>query len=514
MVGLATGFCLPGSVVVLDDLDMAIPSGWRVVPGTKTHESGQSFVNQVRRQGDESIYALKRLKNVHRRERRERFAREVAAMDRLRGAGLALPPVVEQGLERKDPYFVMPWYERGSLQSLVDERVFVARPLDGIDLLVRIAIELQKLHEAEVAHRDLKPANVLLADSSPLLTDFGLCLLVDDEAERLTTTAEPIGSRFYIAPENESGINEDVDQRPADFYAFGKMTWVVLAGRNPFARELTGRPELRIRNVREDERFASLDYLLDELLDTDPRSRLSDWHDVIGELASHRDVLRGDAPRSRPPSVDQTLRVARRVRQVPAFQAAARRRLEDQRVDQWMHDQLLGPLTRIAAEIRDELAALTDASRGAVEFQMSGGGPDLATLVGLEPRFAFPGYDPSRNPLYGGTGSPILFTIQPDLELRVPQLWLGLYVARAGQDFWILRVPIKPNAPGYLPDSLIDRYLTRLGPLPIGRQTSVDRAADLCRETTHLFRDMAHRYLLALSEGTDPFDAEVWSVKL
>lgn len=370
-------------MVVLDDLDMAIPSGWRVVPGTKTHESGQSFVNQVRRRGDESIYALKRLKNVHRRERRERFAREVAAMDRLRGAGLALPPVVEQGLERKDPYFVMPWYERGSLQSLVDELVFVARPLDGIDLLVRIAIELQKLHEAEVAHRDLKPANVLLADSGPLLTDFGLCLLVDDEAERLTTTAEPIGSRFYIAPENESGINEDVDQRPADFYAFGKMTWVVLAGRNPFARELTGRPELRIRNVREDERFASLDYLLDELLDTDPRSRLSDWHDVIGELASHRGVLRGDAPRSRPPSVDQTLRVARRVRQVPAFQAAARRRLEDQRVDQWMHDQLLGLLTRIAAEIRDELAALTDASRGAVEFQMSGGGPDLATLVDL-----------------------------------------------------------------------------------------------------------------------------------
>jgi len=498
---------------LLDDLGMALPTGWRVVLGTTPHESGQSFVYQVRRRGDESIFALKRLKNTRRRERRERFAREVAEMIRLHDAGLALPPVVAHDLEGKGPYFVMPWYERGSLQSRVDEQVFVDRPLDGLDLLIRMATELQKLHDAGVAHRDLKPANVLLSESGPLLTDFGLCLPIDDEAERLTTTTEAIGSRFYIAPENESGINEEVDQRPADFYAFGKMTWVVLANRGPFARELAGRPELRLRNVHDDQRFVGLDYLLDELLDSDPRSRLSDWQVVIDELGSFQGVLRGEAPRRRRASPDETLRLARRVRQVPAFQAVAQRRLDEQKIDQWVYEHLIGPLSRIAAEIRDELAAWTGASQGAVELSVTAGGPELSNLVHVEPRFGFPGYDREKNPTYGGTGSPILFTIQPAPELGISHLYLGLYVARAGREFWVLRVPIRPNAPGSLPDSLIDRYLARLGPVPIGRQTSVDRAAALCRETMDLFRDMAHRGLSALSEGIDPFDAAVWSAE-
>jgi hypothetical protein len=48
--------------------------------------------------------------------------------------------------------------------------------------------------------------------------------------QRLTETAEQIGSRFYIAPENERGFNPEVDQRPADLHAFGKLAWVLLSG--------------------------------------------------------------------------------------------------------------------------------------------------------------------------------------------------------------------------------------------------------------------------------------------
>jgi serine/threonine protein kinase len=70
-------------------------------------------------------------------------------------------------------------YERGSLEAKVEDGTYVERTLEGLDLLVRIARELEKLHNAGVAHRDLKPANILLGDDGPLLADFGLsCRLI------------------------------------------------------------------------------------------------------------------------------------------------------------------------------------------------------------------------------------------------------------------------------------------------------------------------------------------------
>jgi serine/threonine protein kinase len=490
---------------------MALPAGWRIVPGAKTLESGQSFVYQVRRHGEESIFALKKLKNTSRRERMERFAREVKAMIHLYGAGLAIPPIVEHQLEGKDPYFVMPWCQLGSLESRIESRFYANRPLDALDLLICIAQELHKLHNEGVAHRDLKPANVLLGDDGPLLTDFGLCLPIDDEAERLTATAEAIGSRFYIAPENESGINEEVDQRPADFYAFGKMTWVALANRPPFARELAGKPELRLRSVHNDQQFATLDYCLDELLNSDPRIRLSDWQVVIDELTAFQSVLRGEIPARTRTSLDDTLRVARRVRQAPALQAATQRRLEEHQVDEWMNEHLVASLTRIANGIRDDLLALTDASKETVEFrlndQLNSTTVELYALTQVEPRFGFPGL------VIGDVTIPsypsVLLSIYPRSELGISGLHLGLYVVRTGRQFWLLQIPCLHwrEAP---PDSLLDRYLIKLGPLPIGRQASLSYAAELCHETMDMFRDMAHRYLSAVSEGKDPLDETVW----
>ena len=57
---------------------------------------------------------------------------------------------------------------------------------------------------------------------------------------------------------------------------------------------------------------------------------------------------------------------------------------------------------------------------------------------------------------------------------------------------------------------MIHRYYTRIGPLPVGRQTAFDRVTQFCHQTMDLFLDMAHRYLVAVGEGTDPLDASVW----
>lgn len=104
-----------------------------------------------------------------------------------------------------------------------------------------------------------------------------------DEA-RLTDTMEAVGSRYYIAPENENGISDEVDQTPADFYAFGKISWVLLTGQRPLAREAQLEPPNRLATITQEEKLAAWDEVCDQLLRLDPRARLADWSTVRTEL--------------------------------------------------------------------------------------------------------------------------------------------------------------------------------------------------------------------------------------
>ncbi len=299
---------------------MALPAGWRSIGDPI--ESGQAWVYRVidttgKRDG---TYALKRLKNP---SRRDRFAREVREMQRLRGDGVvAVPEVVEAVLDGDRPHFVMPWLDGGSLQDHIEAGRFGGDPGAAIGALVEIAQALDSIHERELAHRDVKPANVLFDEGRVILTDFGLCLEVGEPGLRLTEQREAIGSRLYIAPENEGGVNDEVDQRPADFYAFSKVLWAVLAGQDPPPREQQLTDPQRLQDVLQDPRFGALDPVQTELLAVDPRARLDDWAAVIEELHAFGRVLRGEAvvgDRQRPARRDDALRAVRRIRESPVL---------------------------------------------------------------------------------------------------------------------------------------------------------------------------------------------------
>lgn len=200
-----------------------------------------------------------------------------------------LPPVVEQGRSgqgrRQRPYYVMPWYRRGSLDKFL--RSPVQRDLLTIlDFLSGCVNVLHSVHSAGVAHRDVKPENILLTDNGlPLLADFGLCLQIpadDEPADRLTEEWRAIGPRLYLAPEMEVGFNSDADHRPADFWSFAKVMWVVLTGRSP----LSGGDQLEARNrlANAQPELQNLDALFEQMLQRDPASRLNDWSVVSGEL--------------------------------------------------------------------------------------------------------------------------------------------------------------------------------------------------------------------------------------
>jgi len=268
---------------------------WRVVEGRRLRGGGQGDIFVVSRGDPAELFVLKRLRNP---DRRARFEREVETMRTLAATGAPVPPIIAEGETAEPdgrPYYVMFLYERGSLQAAVDDGRYTKDPAAGIDLLRAVARALADTHSCNCAHRDIKPANILLDDEQPLLADLGLALTVEEQRadRRLTDTREAVGSRLYIAPENESGFNLNVDQRPADCYAFAKVAWAVLAGRDPLARELQSEHERRLATVSGHSELSRLDSLFERLLVIDPRARLNDWDVIDRELAATAQALRG-----------------------------------------------------------------------------------------------------------------------------------------------------------------------------------------------------------------------------
>jgi eukaryotic-like serine/threonine-protein kinase len=109
-------------------------------------------------------------------------------------------------------------------------------PEQAVPLLRPIASAIDALHAASLVHRDLKPGNIYLAwDSNqevvPKLLDFGLVKLLAQKTPVHTDTGAPLGTPYYMAPEQCKG--EKIDAA-ADIYSFGVICFELLTGAVPF----------------------------------------------------------------------------------------------------------------------------------------------------------------------------------------------------------------------------------------------------------------------------------------
>ena len=133
------------------------------------------------------------------------------------------------------PYFVMDYFEHGSLEDLLKQEK--ALPISQAeDLFAELATGLMNLHGKGIFHCDLKPGNVLLdQDGKPRLADFGQARLRSD-------TTPSLGTLFFMAPEQA-----DLDAVPAakwDVYALGAIMYCMLVGKPPYhSDELTEKIE-------------------------------------------------------------------------------------------------------------------------------------------------------------------------------------------------------------------------------------------------------------------------------
>ncbi len=182
----------------------------------------------------------------------ERFHREALAAARLKhphivqvhavgetdGHHWLAMEFVERGT-LADAYAMLPSPERRTAQDLARAlgqapEFFGAQSFEQAlaQLLTPIARALAVTHDLGIVHRDIKPSNILIAtDGRALLSDFGLAK--GDGEPGLSLTGEPLGTPYYMSPEQAAITEHRVDAR-SDVYSFGVTLYEGLAGRCPF----------------------------------------------------------------------------------------------------------------------------------------------------------------------------------------------------------------------------------------------------------------------------------------
>ncbi len=301
-----------------------------------------------------------------------RFKREARAVSKLSHPGIG--KVFDAGVAEGRPFIAMELIEGRSLAELIREegvgtnatnRDARARIATRLVLLEKVAEALAAAHDQGVIHRDLKPGNVMLRpDGSPVLLDFGLAKIEDDEAPSLTATQDLLGTPAYIAPERlkQPGLPAS---RLEDVYALGVTAYELIAGQRPFGGatvEETFRQVIRGEAPALDrvESAASRDLavVVATAMEIDPRRRYQSAELLAADLGRLR---RGESVSVRPVgATTRALRWYRRNAVVATLALLILASLTVFSVLTWQKNRRIEDLRREAVERGDDLERSLD----------------------------------------------------------------------------------------------------------------------------------------------------------
>jgi len=170
-----------------------------------------------------------------------RFSREAAAASRVKSPHVV--HMIDYGVSKGGKAFIaMELLDGHDLwHRLQAERAMPPRQVATV--VSHVAKALTRAHERGVVHRDIKPHNIFLSDGGGgeafvKVLDFGVAKIEDPHQLSLTDTGAPLGTPFYMSPEQILG-SKTVDHR-ADLWSLGVVAFEALSGRRPFDGQTLG----------------------------------------------------------------------------------------------------------------------------------------------------------------------------------------------------------------------------------------------------------------------------------
>ncbi len=160
----------------------------------------------------------------------DRFLREISFLSKIDHPNIAT--LLDYGESDWLVYYVMSYVPGPTLRQHLD-RVKKVSISDTQRIARDLLAALMYAHDMGIVHRDVKPENVVLAETGPVLMDFGIARAIAQSGQdRLTRSGFAVGTSTYMSPEQVSGA-EDIDHR-SDVYSLGCVLFECLAGRPPF----------------------------------------------------------------------------------------------------------------------------------------------------------------------------------------------------------------------------------------------------------------------------------------
>jgi serine/threonine protein kinase/formylglycine-generating enzyme required for sulfatase activity len=126
-------------------------------------------------------------------------------------------------------YVVMDYIDGETLADVIKRGGF--NPARGHAIITQILSGLEAIHRRGIIHRDLKPSNILIdREGTAYISDFGIA----DSIARGAGTPTHATAK-YAAPEIiDAGLGRGKDERQADIYAAGMLSYETLLGADRF----------------------------------------------------------------------------------------------------------------------------------------------------------------------------------------------------------------------------------------------------------------------------------------